>query len=135
MKGYINPYVLKLMEEAIKDEASDYSLYSFLAEQCPDNRDAFNRIAADEMKHFKMLTELYTDLSGKSPCKNNTEKDKKYMGNCSEIIKAQLPREQEGAQLYRTLYFAMPMGYNAERNMLFEIMTDEMMHAALLAAM
>lgn len=131
MKAYVNPYILKLIDEALSDEVSDYMFYTVLEEKCPDMAEMFRSIAADEMKHKKMLTELYTDLNGKAPAEKKPELKADLSKSCKELIKEQIPKELEGAAMYRTLYFAMPSV--TEKNIIFEIMTDEMMHATWLA--
>lgn len=127
---YINGYVLKLMEEAIADEIHDYSLYTTLAQKCPEYGPLLESIAADEIKHKKMLLELYSDLTGKDPMVKETGEADSY-GDCKELISARVPAELEGAALYRTIYFTMPDV--AAKNILFELMTDEMYHATLLS--
>ena len=132
MKTYVNPYVLKLMEEALADETRDYSFYTVLAQKCPQYAPILEGIAADELKHRKMLLELYTDLTGKKPeAEEKMEAD--TAGSCQELIAGQIPGELDGAAMYRTMYFAMPDV--SAKNLIFEIMTDEMMHATLLSAM
>lgn len=132
MKTYVNPYVLKLIEEALTDEAHDYSFYTVLAQKCPRYAPLLEQIAADELKHRKMLLELYADLAGKKAEEDNgTEVD--TSGSCEELIAGQIPSELDGAAMYRTMYFAMPN--ISAKNIVFEIMTDEMMHATLLSAM
>lgn len=130
MKPYINPYILKLIEEAIFDEVSDHALYTALAKKCTNLSDMFTEIASDELKHKKMLTELYTDLSGKQAVIKKADVPD-LSQDCESIIKAQVPKELEGAALYRTLYFALPQ--TRDKNIIFEIMTDEMMHATRLS--
>jgi len=133
LKGYINPYILKLIEQALADEEADYRLYTRMSEECTENADTFRAIALDEKKHFKMLTEMYTELKGREPGK--VKINEKEFTDCNEAIKAQINEELEGATMYRTLYFALPMGMVSERNMIFEIMSDEMMHATALSGM
>ena len=129
---YINGYVLKLMEEAIADEMHSHSFYKILAGKCPRHAPVLEAIAADELKHKKMLLELYSDLTGKEPQVPEGEM-KDASGDCEELIAGQVPAELDGAAMYRTIYFTMP--HVSAKNLLFEIMTDEMFHAALLSAM
>jgi len=103
MKGYINPYILKLIEDALTDEISDYMLYTALAEKCPDMGEMFKSIATDEMKHKKMLTELYTDLNGKAPREIKAAPTADMSKACEELIKEQISKELDGASMYRTL--------------------------------
>jgi rubrerythrin len=131
MKTYINPYILKLLDDALSDELSDYMLYTAMSKKCVENGGIFTDIASDELKHRKMLTELYTDLSGKAPeLKEDVGTD--ISDTCEELVKEQISKELEGAATYRTLYFAMPT--QADKNIIFEIMTDEMFHAILLSS-
>lgn len=133
MNTYINPYILKLIEKAIAGEAEDYVFYTALAEKCPDNAEMLNDIAADELKHKKMLDSLYEDLTGAPPSKTTLNVSEDISGSCADIFKDRVKEELDGAAMYRTLYFALHD--KAYKNMIFEIMTDEIMHAIRLGAL
>lgn len=131
--GYLNPYLIKLIEEAIKDEGRDFALYTQIAEVCGENAEEMKAIAADELKHKKMLEELYEDLTGKNPPQESYRGETTRGKGCAELIAERIKEELEGAKMYRTMYFAMPE--QRGKNLLFEIMTDEIFHALTLGAM
>ena len=129
MKAYINPYILKLIEDAVKDEASDFMIFARLSEEYPEKAEMFAGIASDEIKHKKMLEELYADLSGKTLVQPRLEQIEKLPS------RAELMRDKfDTVAMYRTVFFALPSASAANKNILFEIMTDEMMHAAALSS-
>jgi rubrerythrin len=129
MQDYVNPYILKLITEAIADEISDAETYTAMAKNCTDT-ELFKSIASDEIKHRKMLEEIYTELAGKTPIEPRTDKTRDDGLSCDELIKRQFSGELEGVRLYRTLYFALSS--QAYKNMIFEIMSDELMHAVMI---
>jgi rubrerythrin len=126
--SYVNPYVLRLIKDAIASEAEGAAHYTALAEKYPEHREHFEAMAADEKKHNKMLTALYEELSGQT-----TVDSQSTATEFETDLRDALQDELSDARLYRTLYFAMTKP--AYKNVLFEIMTDEMLHADMLAAM
>jgi rubrerythrin len=131
MVDYVNPYILKLIIDAIDDEIADGMTYSAMAKSCKD-KEMFEAIANDEAKHKKMLVELYTELAGKPPTEKRGDNSRDEGLSCDELIKRQLSGELEGVGLYRTIYFAMTSP--AYKNIIFEIMSDELMHAIMLSS-
>lgn len=131
--GYLNPYLIKLIEEAIKEEGMDFILYTEIAEFCRENAEEMKELAADEVKHKKMLEELYEDLTGKTPPEVVQYGEGVGDKTCKELIAQRIRDELEGVKMYRTMYFAMPDRLG--KNILFEIMTDEILHAIRLSAM
>ncbi len=133
MKAYVNPYIIKLIEEAIAEEISDIILFEKLSDADAGNAELYADIAADELKHKKMLQELYADLSGKTYMQPVREKS--VLQDTDSPDKEKLIRDKaDNAAMYRTLYFAMPHSSHADRNILFEIMTDEMIHLSKLSS-
>jgi rubrerythrin len=131
MQDYVNPYLLKLITEAIADEIADAMTYTAMAKNCSD-KEMFEAIASDELKHRKMLEEIYTELAGKTPIEPRTDNTRDEGMSCEELIKRQFAGELEGVRLYRTIYFALSSP--TYKNMIFEIMSDELMHAIMIGS-
>jgi len=93
------------------------------------DKSIINSITLDETKHYKLLHCIYTLLNDSDPEKTDTEKAV-VSENISENIETAILEKAENTKLYREL---MSSAFAAEiREMLFEIMTDEMNHAILL---
>lgn len=131
--GHLNPYLIKLIEEAIAEEELAFAAYMKMADAFGEDADKIRAIAADEMKHKKMLADLYEDLTGKMLEKTKAETVDFESKDKAEMVAESLEKEIENAKMYRTMYFAM--ADQRGKNVLFEIMTDEMLHGAALAAM
>lgn len=131
--GYLNPYLIKLIEEAIKEEGMDFILYTEIAEMCREHAEEMKDIAADEVKHKKMLEELYEDLTGKMPPEIVQYGQGVGDKTCEELIAERIKDELDNVGMYRTMYFAIPN--QPGKNILFEIMTDEILHAIRLSTM
>lgn len=120
--------ILILIEEAISDEFKDYEYYKRLQTLFDDSKDkeSIRRISLDEMKHKKMLEELYSKLSGRKPPLPRPE-DIRITRNLLVELAKSIAHEFDGVEFYRKLYFLLK---NPEyRDMMFEILTDEHIHA------
>jgi rubrerythrin len=133
--SYVNPYVLRLIKDAIANEAEGAAHYTELAEKYPEHKEHFTAMATDEKKHNKMLTALYKELSANElNGQATTDTSEEVTDTDFETdLKNALEDELSDAKLYRTLYFTMTKP--AYKNVLFEIMTDELMHADMLGMM
>lgn len=56
--------VIKVLEEAMRDEREDYEYYKKLAEEAedPESRAIFVALASEEEKHYRVLKERLTAL-------------------------------------------------------------------------
>lgn len=124
------PGAIKLIQNAVNGEREDELFYDYLIKVAP-NQEAKNIITGirnDERKHNSMFRKIYTQLTGKTiPAMSdvNFEKPKSY---CDGIKKA-LMGELNAVRNYRMILFAMQKRVHI--NMLTEIITDELRHAAL----
>ncbi|HHX50742.1 MAG TPA: ferritin-like domain-containing protein [Clostridia bacterium] len=119
---------LRDLEMAIQGEAEAISFYTALLQMAPDElaRRNIRHALEDERKHYRQFSDLYRYLRGRSiqvpippppsiPCYQQA------------LIKA-FEDELAAAELYRGMYLnalTMPI-----RDLMFEIMTDEMEHAS-----
>lgn len=121
---------LKLIQNAISGEREDELFYDYLIKVAP-NQEAKNIITGirnDERKHNAMFRKMYPQLAGKpipTMAGETFEKPKSY---CDGIRKA-LMGELNAVRNYRMILFAMQKRVHI--NMLVEIITDELRHAAL----
>ena len=120
--------ILAMIEEALGDELHDYEYYRQLHSLFDDanDKEIIRHISLDELKHKKMLEELYRKISGKDAPVPNIQ-EVKISRNLLEEISKSIANEYEGSTFYRTLYFLFQ---NPEyRDIIFEIMNDELIHA------
>lgn len=120
--------VLTMLDEAITDEMKGYEYYKRLQPMVDDVKDkeTIRHISLDEMKHRKMIEDLYQKISGvKAP--TFKVDDIRISRNLSAELANSIMNEYDDAEFYRKLYFMLQ---NPEfRDMLFEILTDEQNHA------
>lgn len=118
MKEYINPYIIKLLQQALSDKKSEYSMSTAI-----EDDSLAELISADTLKHIKMLTAICDELGANPDEAENSQKPANLRASKADNV-----------ALYRTLYFAMPHSHTDLKNMLFEIMTDELLHLSLLCS-
>lgn len=125
-----NKYILEMIREAIKDEIKDGKYYDELANKVENENDkkALHKIHADEVKHSKMLKEIYHMLTGEYP---DISVEAPTVGcDLPQIFSERLYEELDAVEFYRKLMFVF---LNLEiRDMLFEILTDEQAHAQIM---
>lgn len=119
---------LTLIKEAIQGEIEDELFYDYLLSLSPtkEEKDIIASIRDDEKKHNKYFREIYSFYTGKSlPLSNNAvfEKLKSYIDG---IRKAKFG-ELSAVERYRDIRAGIPDKYH--RDMVFEIITDELKHA------
>ncbi len=134
---YLYPYMydtdlqqaLYLIRQAVAGETKDRMFYDYLISQAPNQKEK-NIIASirdDEIKHFGMFRHIYCEITGYFPKPLGEEKFEKpdsYLEGIEEALFGEL-----GAiEMYRKIYFGLKT--QRHRNMLFEIITDELKHAA-----
>lgn len=118
--------LLQDIEIALADEKAAAKFYEMLMDMAPNNwqRDEIKHARDDEMKHYHMLHQLYVNLTGREPVVK--EKEVKVTNYC-EGLKDAFDDELEAADFYRSMMLSTY--YQYIRDILFEIMTDEMEHA------
>lgn len=120
---------LKLIKEAVSDEKTDEAFYNYLISIAPtkEQKDIIASIRDDERKHNKMFRKIYKNFTGVDlpPGKERPfEKPKTYV----QGIKKALFGELKAVEKYRVIRQGLP--YRNYRDMLFEIITDELKHSA-----
>lgn len=127
-----NKYVLEMIEEAIEDEREDAEEYKKFAEKFQDkeDKDIIRNIYMDELKHEKMMKDIYYQLTGEKYQDNDSSTQSAEAAayeNMSGELSKRIMAELDGAEFYRKLYYTF---LTLEiRDILFEIMTDELIHA------
>ena len=118
---------LQDIEAALADEKAAAKFYEMLMAMAPTNwqKEQIKHARDDEIKHYHMLHQLYLNLTGREP--KVKEKEVKVT-NYLEGLKEAFNDELEAAEFYRRMMLSTYNQYI--RDILFEIMTDEMEHAS-----
>lgn len=119
---------LTLIKQAIPDEKEDEMFYNCLISMASteDEKNIIESIRNDEIKHNKMFREIYKFFTGQNFPESphmEVEKLKSYVGG----LKKALFGELSAVEKYRNIRAGIPNRYY--RDMVFEILTDEMKHA------
>ncbi|WMJ79952.1 ferritin-like domain-containing protein [Clostridium sp. MB40-C1] len=119
---------LKLIKEAVSGEREDELFYDYLISVAPtrNEKEIIVSIRDDERKHNKMFRMIYRDLTGmdiEADENIDFEKPVSYLDG----IKRALFGELKAVEKYRIIRQGLPTRYY--RDMLFEIITDEIKHA------
>lgn len=119
---------LGLILEALADETSDRKFYKYLMQIAPDQeqQNIIKLIRDDEIKHFKMFRMIYQEITCQLPIVKQTEECTESTCYCAAIEQA-IFGELKAVELYRKIMFGMC--YQRHRDMLFEIITDELKHS------
>lgn len=124
---YAYPEALRLIIESVSGEREDELFYNYMLNAAPAEQKAIvASIRDDEIKHNKMLRELYWELTGQElpPAQNETfQPPASY---CAGISKA-LFGELAAVERYRKILFGFV--FLPYRNMITEIYTDELKHS------
>ncbi|MCY6372038.1 DUF5661 family protein [Clostridium ganghwense] len=119
---------LMLIRDAVQDEREDELFYDYLISVAPtqEEKEIIASIRDDERKHNKMFREIYKAFTGQ---KITTPKDIEFKKSKSYIdgIKKALFGELAAVERYRDIRAGMPNRYY--RDMVFEILTDQLKHA------
>jgi predicted heme/steroid binding protein/rubrerythrin len=120
---------LKLIKEAVQDERNDELFYDYLISIAPseDEKEIIVSIRNDERKHNKMFRKIYKDFTGMDIEAVNGEEfenPESYL----EGIKKALFGELKAVEKYREIRQGL-LG-RIYRDMLFEIITDELKHSS-----
>ncbi len=121
---------LMLVKQGTEGEAEDRAFYDYLISVAPsaEDRDIITGIKNDEMKHFKLLRQLYYDITGEKLPSVETAAFQPPVAYCDGLKKALLG-EQNAVVKYRKVLFAMRNRRHI--NMMTEIITDELRHLGL----
>ncbi|WP_315674248.1 DUF5661 family protein [Clostridium sp. 19966] len=119
---------IKSIFESIQDEKEDELFYDYLLNIAPtaEEKNIIQSIRDDEIKHNKYFREIYSFYTKKpvsSPSNVKFEKPKTYLDG---IKKAKFG-ELAAVERYRDIRAGLPNEYY--RDMVFEILTDELKHA------
>ena len=119
---------LELIKKSVMDELNDELFYSALLNQAieQEDKDIIMSIRDDEIKHNKLLRDVYYSLTGTTLPQPRQMTDTEAMTYIENLKKAFMG-ESEAANKYRKILTAMP----DMKNMLIilEILVDELRHA------
>lgn len=128
---------VNLIQDSVEGEKSDALFYEWLINNIPaDNltqkqvksiKDTIESIREDEMSHNKMFKAMYKQLTGADATPVETEFVPPE--NFTEGILMALNGELNAVKRYRTIMNGMPNLYY--RDIVFNILTDELRHANL----
>ncbi len=119
---------LKLVKQAVQGEREDELFYDYLISVAPTREEEkiISDIRDDEKKHNKMFREIYAYYTGNELPRAGREDFKEPETYLAGIKKA-LFGELAAMERYRIIRAGLPSGYY--RDMVFEILTDELKHA------
>ena len=121
---------LSAILEALRSETADRLFYNFLITLAPDAVDLqlISSARDDEMRHYAMFRELYTELTGTSPPEPPQRPFEEPASYCDGLKRGVLS-EQHEVEVYRVILFAMQQ--RPHINLMTEIITDELRHMGL----
>lgn len=119
---------LEMIKKSVIDELDDELFYSALINQAikQEDKDIIMSIRDDEIKHNKLLRDVYYSLTGTTlpqPRQTNEMEAQTYIQN----LKKALMGEIAAADKYRKILTAMPDKQNIF--IILEILVDELRHA------
>ncbi|OOB75157.1 hypothetical protein AXF41_09730 [Clostridium haemolyticum] len=142
IRNYMDPYnnymnndeydsqkILPLIKSSVEGEKEDEMFYDYLIKLAPtqEQKDIIISIRDDERKHNKIYRNIYKDLTGQEVVIEDEENFKKPESYISGIEQA-LFGELHAVEKYRTILRMFPP-YSVYRDIVFEIITDEIKHA------
>lgn len=121
---------LSLVKEAVQGEKEDEMFYDYLISIAPteEEKTIIATIRDDEIKHNKMFREIYMSFTGEeinAPEDVSFEEPESYLSGIKKAFFGELAAMEK----YRIIRAGLPSRYY--RDMVFEILTDEMKHADL----
>lgn len=121
--------VLNLILQSIAGERNDELFYQELIRLAPTEKEkeVITGIRDDERKHRQMFRNIYTQLTGTQPAGIEATEPIEHVSDYLSGIENALFGELKAFEKYRTLYLNIRPIY---RDMIFEIMTDEIKHAS-----
>lgn len=119
---------LKLVRNAVQGEREDEIFYDYMISVAPtkEEKDIISSIRDDEIKHNKMFREIYYYFTGEE-LPRNTHADFKEPESYVDGLRRALFGELSAMERYRIIRAGLPTRYY--RDMVFEILTDELKHA------
>lgn len=131
--NYFNPYRLKksliMIKQAVKGEKEDELFYDYLIKIAPtkEQKEIIMSIRDDEKKHNRMFRQIYFDFTNE---RIESDSDVQFIRPSSYIqgIEDALFGELRAVEKYRVIREGLPS--TKYRDMLFEIITDELKHAS-----
>lgn len=120
---------LQLVRTSVQGEREDEMFYQYLISIAPneEEKEIISSIRDDERKHNQMFRKIYRDFTGEEVQSSNSESFEKPKSYLHGIRKA-LFGELKAVEKYRIIHRCLPQ--QVYRDMLFEIITDELKHAA-----
>jgi len=120
---------LELIKGALAGETEDQIFYEYLISVAPSQKDKeiIASIRDDEMKHYKMFRQMYCELTGMAVPEVEQEEFMKPR-NYLEGLERALFGELGAVERYRQILFGLTERHQI--NMITEIITDELKHAA-----
>ncbi|WP_233191632.1 ferritin-like domain-containing protein [Sporosarcina sp. P18a] len=131
-QGY-NPEALQkslaLIFEAVQGEKEDRLFYEYLISVAPtqEDKEIISSIRDDEIRHNVMFKKMYKDFTGQEVL-DVTEEGFKKPASYTDGIQQALFGELKAVEKYREIRKGLPDRQN--RDVVFEILTDELKHAA-----
>lgn len=124
------PLALRLIEDAVGGETEDRMFYQYMIgiAPSPEDKNIIAGIRDDEMKHYQLFRELYTELTGTIVPGGQDMTFERPASYCAGLYKAMMG-EQNAVTKYRKILYAMRDRRHI--NMLTEIITDELRHFGL----
>lgn len=122
---------LDTIKHSIMDEFEDEMFYTLLLNQAilSEDKEIITSIRDDEMKHNKMLREIYYNLTGiRLPLSTNTNSSKKTPMTYVENLQNAVISETNAAAKYAKILSAMTDSNNYQS--ILEILIDELRHAS-----
>jgi rubrerythrin len=118
---------LQLVLKAIFNERKAQLFYRILSDRSTTafQKEQVNHALDDEIKHERMLIQLYTTLTGQAP--QVPHPGPQELADYQEGLKEAFRDELEAAEAYRMMMLMTHLQW--VRDQLFELMTDEMEHA------
>lgn len=125
---YAYPQSLQLIVQSVSNEREDELFYNYLVSIAPpDQKEIVASIRDDEMKHNKMLRQIYWELTGQDIPQAPETTFQPPKSFC-EGIKTALLGELAAVERYRKILFGLE--FLPYRNMITEIYTDELKHGS-----
>lgn len=118
------------IRKAVQGEREDELFYDYLISVAPtkEEKEIIASIRDDERRHNQMFRRIYKDFTGMDIVSMDEEKTFEKPESYLEGIKKALFGELAAVERYRNIRRALPMG--PYRDMLFDIITDELRHAS-----
>ncbi len=125
---YAYPEALALIQQAVESEKEDELFYDYLLSVAPEvDKSIIRAIRDDEQKHNLLFRELYLELTGQD-LPEKMEVDFQRPSSYCDGLKNALFGELGAVEKYRKILNGLE--FLPYRNIVTEIYTDELKHAA-----